>query len=539
MRQASSIDTPCITDANNPYWSRTPLSSLKDPVRADFPADREFSLVNKLPPEIIIAISEFVVEPRTRGSMFKLVKMTHVCRYWRSTLISFPHLWSSLFVENDGEFVTTCLERSQRVPLAVCLHVRYYDSPESNCTCFRSPSPMQTKERKPCTFHTTILPLLIDNTERIRKLDILLAVAGDVEEDSLDHMFWFALVSFKFFANPLPSLERLSFSARIDFVGYVKDPYVDFQDDMFGWDISSPANLRHLTLHGCYGGPILSLRNLTSFELAGVNHPDRIELNQRTFHSFISGNPSLVSLTLTRCDFLVRLELPRVTPIELPRLKILRLSDVRQSAGFPHLMEIPALKTLSSLHISAQPMEYPYAWNADFRVCAQGDDGFRLSINTPKLRNREWLEDELVSNWLDITHTANPQPAFVRFEGLNFVFPKGVAMRGSPLPLFINAEVLEIDASSTRHWHHKFWEDLEKTGPQLTTLRLEVTEGMDPEVATSVKKSVRARLEKGMLLTRLERMKFEGMDEEEERKSERLWKEFRASLDIDQYIATQ
>ena len=54
--------------------------------------------------------------------MFDVVRMTHVCQYWRSTLISYPRLWSSIFVRNDHkDFVVTCLERSRELPLAVRL----------------------------------------------------------------------------------------------------------------------------------------------------------------------------------------------------------------------------------------------------------------------------------------------------------------------------------------------------------------------------------------------------------------------------------
>jgi hypothetical protein len=114
-------------------------SALEKAVRSVVVAQNELSLINKLPPETIITVSEFVAEPRTRESMFEIVKMTHICQYWRSTLISCPHLWSSIFVKNDRkDFVAACLERSRELPLTVCLdlkHGDYHDYP--GCTCIR------------------------------------------------------------------------------------------------------------------------------------------------------------------------------------------------------------------------------------------------------------------------------------------------------------------------------------------------------------------------------------------------------------------
>jgi len=81
-------------------------------------------------PEILAGISEFVAKPRSRQSMFEIVKMTHVCQYWKSALIS-PHLWSSIFVKNDHpDFVAACLKRSQEVPLTMWLDLKYGDYDE-------------------------------------------------------------------------------------------------------------------------------------------------------------------------------------------------------------------------------------------------------------------------------------------------------------------------------------------------------------------------------------------------------------------------
>jgi len=69
------------------------------------------------------------------------------------------------------------------------------------------------------------------------------------------------------------------------------------------------------------GGSIQAVRNLTSFEMTGVeNDCGPIHLDQYTFFPLISGSPSLVSLRLFNCSSQTAPELSRVTPAKLPEL---------------------------------------------------------------------------------------------------------------------------------------------------------------------------------------------------------------------------
>lgn len=509
-------------------------SSLEDAIKSVVVAQNELSLINKLPPETIIIISEFIIEPGSRKSIFELVKMTHICQYWRSTLISCPRLWSSIFVKHDHkDFVTACLERSQELPLSVHLDLKYGDYHEfDDCTCIRNEwSPgMYIDEDNPCRYHTTIEPLMdVDSIKRIRKLDVFLTML-DGSEEGPDHDFHDALDNFQFFVFPLPFLESFSFSVDYEeFDSYI-DTHLSLPGNLFCWMIAPPTKLRHLSLHGCYGGPILAVHNLTSFELSGYEDYDPIQLGQRAFLPFISGSPSLVSLALSRCEFPDREKSSRATPVKLSELKTLRLINVYGLTGLPGIIEVPAFKTLSSLHISTRKEEGAMSYVPDFEVRAENDDGFRLFYDSQN-------NDELASEWLGITRNADSSPALVRLEGRDLHSRDKYGMRNSPLPLFVNAKVLEIGASFAGRWYRDFWKDLGNIGSQLTTLRLEVVEGMDPTVAESVRGFAKARLEKGMPLMKLERMKFKGLDEEGEEKAEKLWEEFRAGLNIDQYLS--
>lgn len=257
------------------------------------------------------------------------------------------------FVKNDHkDFVAACLARSQEVPLTVHLdlkHGNYRSYPD--CTCMDDlPVGMQVDWANPCRYHTTIHPLnSLRHTQRIRTLDVhITLLRGDLPGDEY---FQDVLNDFEFFTLPLPIVESLNFRVthRLD------NPYLDLPDDLFCWKVSPPTRLRHLTLHGCYAGPILAVRGLTSFELVG--DPKELTELDHTLLLFISGNPSLVSLSFAHCAFAYPPVSPQVAPIELPELKSLRLIDTNTLSPFPDLIHAPALESLSSLRISAQVME--------------------------------------------------------------------------------------------------------------------------------------------------------------------------------------
>ena len=460
--------------------------------------------------------------------MFEVVNMTHVCQYWRSTLISYPHLWSSIFVKNDHrDFVSACLTRSRGLPLTVHLDLKHGDDHDHSCTCIGNEWSSGTRidEKNPCRYHTTID--LLDHTERIRTLDVDFSILDNFAEEGPDQEFNDALNDFGLFSLALPALE--SFSFRVDHE-FDLDTHLELPRTIFFWVFLPPTKLRHLSLRRCYGGPIQVVRNLTSFELVGdTDALDPIELDQDTFLPFISGSPSLESLSLTHCSFPDRAQLSRVTRVRLPDLKSLRLMDIHELSGFPGLVDVPAIKTLSSLRISVQKNDRGYPNSTQFLLHAGSDDGFQLFYSADS-------DYKAASEWLDITYNADPTPALVLFEGKG-PNPITEGMATSPLPLFVNAKVLEIGAFFVDLWYTEFWKDLEKVGPQLTTLRLEVTEGMRPEVVGLVERLARARFRNGTPLAKLERMNFEGVSEEDEEKAKKLWEQFRAGLNVDEFLA--
>ena len=70
--------------------------------------------VNRLHPEIIVLCAAFVSDADPKP----IVSLTHVCRYWRRSIVSDPRSWASI---SDGwkQMIPLCLERAGALPLTV------------------------------------------------------------------------------------------------------------------------------------------------------------------------------------------------------------------------------------------------------------------------------------------------------------------------------------------------------------------------------------------------------------------------------------
>ena len=76
------------------------------------------SSINQLPPEVFAT----VLAHRWPGR--DLISATHVCRYWRTTLFSFPSLWAEILCAG-GEQMFFFLERAKAAPLHIYLRPRF------------------------------------------------------------------------------------------------------------------------------------------------------------------------------------------------------------------------------------------------------------------------------------------------------------------------------------------------------------------------------------------------------------------------------
>ena len=74
--------------------------------------------VNKLPPEIIPRIAQHILQGNT--DTYPIIPLTHVCRYWRQSIISAPENWALISSDRIGLMALT-LERSGAAPLQLRL----------------------------------------------------------------------------------------------------------------------------------------------------------------------------------------------------------------------------------------------------------------------------------------------------------------------------------------------------------------------------------------------------------------------------------
>jgi hypothetical protein len=77
-----------------------------------------FSQINRLPPEVFAT----VLTHRWPGR--DLISATHVCRHWRTTLLSFASLWAEIHCAGE-EQTFFFLERAKAAPLHIYLRLRF------------------------------------------------------------------------------------------------------------------------------------------------------------------------------------------------------------------------------------------------------------------------------------------------------------------------------------------------------------------------------------------------------------------------------
>ena len=208
--------------------------------------------VNKLPPEIISQIARsslesYHIDPKP------IVPLTHVCQYWRESIISAPENWARISIPRLG-LTALSLERSKAAPL----HLQFDMS-------FRTRTPR---------FCNLIAP----HTQRIKTLR--------VKQISTIEVFTKA---FPNFPNSMPNLRSLD-------LAHTEDrgvPHWDLSFDPFG---PLPNTLTSLVLHDIPLYPsFLRIKTLTKLDL----HYHEIRPALDTLLDLVEDNCSLESVALT------------------------------------------------------------------------------------------------------------------------------------------------------------------------------------------------------------------------------------------------
>jgi len=327
--------------------------------------------INRLPVEILVLICKLTLPPDPEFTtpdnerVFCVTKLTHVCRHWRSVLVSSPVLWTSFHVVKSApKFVAECLQRSRTSPI----HVSFkwdnsdpdFDSPPSSITeddgsvvddggvvdddadHISSSEPDYSDDE---TFsHSTfsIYPdhrdvnyswtaylkeahgyhHLMQHSHRIATLDISLPTPGEGEDEEEDNSFACGLLFY-----PFPALQTLKL--RCSQGGQGSIPRVILDEHI--------TTVKNLLLENILPTQIMDLPlNITSLNLR-ITGSD-LPMDTGLFLRFLEKNRNLRSLTLHDYKFL---PLPgTVAPVALNNL--CELDVLAESATFlQHLAALP------------------------------------------------------------------------------------------------------------------------------------------------------------------------------------------------------
>ena len=302
---------------------------------------------HRIPPEILTRILYLVVDRGFEGRAKQIILLTHVCRYWRTLLLSYPKMWSTLYMKPGNlTIISVWLARSQNVPLTVIAEFEdEYDHPpcryqDSVTTILACDIPMI------CHRHKAVLSLnrLLPHRSRIRDLDVSLHLSdpewdGDTHQDDDEPI----LLSHCFFRETLPNLQRLNFRA----VHVEQNRYmIPVPDSLFAEDLPCLKELKYL---GVTGGLTGTVKNLTSCEIGdweGSAGPNII--SPENLQKFFNNNKTIKSLTLNNCGFSA---CNHQKPTAIPMRDLRFLSIYQPSSGeLEPLLDLISLPQFKSLH---------------------------------------------------------------------------------------------------------------------------------------------------------------------------------------------
>ena len=133
---------------------------------------------DRLPPELLTRIFDLAVDCGSEEHAKQITSLAHVCRYWRTALLSYPGIWSTVYMKpGDPRIISEWLARSQKAPLTV---IAEFNDSYHHPRCRYEDDAAATLGDKcyigVCPRHQAILSLdqLLPHRSRIRDLTILL-----------------------------------------------------------------------------------------------------------------------------------------------------------------------------------------------------------------------------------------------------------------------------------------------------------------------------------------------------------------------------
>lgn len=263
--------------------------------------------------------------------------LTHVCRYWRGVLLSYPKIWTNIFARHDTiDFFSECLLRSGSLPIHLNFHYHIeWDGP-SGCSCECPFSLVSCHVRCPHVRARKTAELFGQHGPRgrLRSLDLLIFFSDLTEVRSVD-------LEHNFFNLPLPELQTLRL---ICLDAAQSNEEFSIGDDIFSQELPS---LQHLSLIHCWGGLTSWVIGLTSFHLE-FRHPWYI--SSAEFIAFLVHNSqtleilSFDNIGTTGGD-------ASNEPVTLTNLRELKLKRIVDPADLLAHFSLPTFENLTTLRV--------------------------------------------------------------------------------------------------------------------------------------------------------------------------------------------
>ena len=343
--------------------------SLAEAIRLTSIAKNEDTPIFRLPSEIFIRICELACPPMAHRSAFDLITLTHVCRRWRDVLISYPIVWSHIYVRYDssGPLVTTMLQRSRGVPLTV--NIEYYSDRTLGFGCGCS-NQATWEDGDYCPHRSQqmempSLDFLEPSRAKIHALNVRYLRDGSFDAGITDD-----ILKTPFFLKSLPNLESLRWSCRhLDGM----DPSFKLPRNLFG---SSLPHLQKLSMVNCWGLLLTDTPVLKEMSTECTDRVNRTEISANQLTQSLRRRQSITSLSFINYRIVPD---PKNAPgpVSMNNLKeiILRGMDNRVVSRY---LRCPSIGTITTLRIA------PFTegiWTDGWSVDVTATDGFGGSVS--------------------------------------------------------------------------------------------------------------------------------------------------------------
>ena len=341
--------------------------TLAEATRLASSAPNENLPISRLPSEVFLYICRLVCPWTTHRTVFEAIALTHVCRRWRDALLSYPIIWSHIYVWHNfpQPLIDALLHRSCGVPLTI--DIQYYSNPTTRfgCDC----SSQDAQEDGDYCPHTIIQPMpSLDFLEpfraEIHRLNVRYLRCGRFDGGTMED-----IRQAPFFFKSFPNLESLRWSCR-HFIRVF--PSFVLPRELFG---SSLPRLQRLSMVNCWG---LSSTDTPVLKAMSV---------ERTTVGYIEGSVNQLVCSLRRRRSLVSLSLKNYhitatnnhpSPVSMEDLKEIALLNVDSEVVFRYI-KCPSIGTITTLQIVPSAQR---SLSGDCPVSIHATDGSGGSISS-------------------------------------------------------------------------------------------------------------------------------------------------------------